>query len=222
MPVTKSIMVMAGVIFLLYYGLQLFNIRLLDGFLTLNPASIFDFPWTLVSYPLFNPDPFALLFGLLWLWFVGGNLEQIWNSWSYFIFILLVTIVTGTMMSLVAWFFLGGMFSISGLWLPLVAVTWAWARVYPEREMLFWGIIPLRAEWLAWINAAFIFFQYALSNWLLGFASISGILIVYLFRGKMLRQGLRYWAWSRGFSLRGWLDKRRRQVRKNKFKVIKH
>lgn len=223
-PVTKSIMVLTGVIFLLYYGLQLFNIGLPDDLLILTPAGIFNFPWTLISYPLVNLDPFALLFGLLWLWFIGGNLEQTWSSWSYLVFLFLVTIVTGIMMSMVAWLFLGGVFTISGLWLPLVAITWAWARIYPEREMLFWGIIPLRAQWLAWINAAFIFFSYAnaKSYWLMGFASISGILVVYLFRGKALSHGLRYWAWSHGFSLRGQMEKRRREARKKKFKVIKH
>lgn len=226
-PVTKIIMVLTGVLFLLYYGLQLLNLELFADLFILTPASIFHSPWALITYPLVNPDPLALLFGLLWLWFIGGNLERAWSSWSYLSFIFLVTVVTGIMMMLVAWYFLGGAFAVSGLWLPLVAITWAWAGIYPDRELLFWGIIPLHAEWLAWINAAFIFFQYARPlyppyHWLMGLASLSGILVVYMFRGKTLSHGLRYWAWSHGISLRGRLEKRRRNARKNKFKVIKH
>ena len=98
-----------------------------------------------------------------------------------------------------------------------MAITWAWAGIYPEREMLFFGIIPLKAMWLAWIYAAFTFFQYATNNWLMGFASLGGILVVYLFRGKEPD-----WVGSQGFSVRSWLEKRRRDARKNKFKLIKH
>jgi membrane associated rhomboid family serine protease len=218
-PVTKSIMVLTTVIFLLYYILQYFNFGWLNGFLILTPASVFRAPWTLITYPLLNLDPIALIFSLLWLWFIGGSLERIWGSGSFFGFVFSVTVVTGILMTTVGWFFLKGFVEILGLQLPLVAITWAWARIYPEREMSFFGIIPLRAEWLAWIYAAFTFFQYAKQpyNWLMGFASLGGILVVYLFRGKKSD-----WAGSQGFSLRSWLTKRRRDARKNKFKVIKH
>jgi membrane associated rhomboid family serine protease len=221
-PVTKTIMVLTGIFFLLYYGLQLLNIELSGDWFILTPASIFHFPWTLITYPFINPDPLALLFSLLWLWFIGGSLERIWSSWTYATFIFWVSVVTGIIMMLVAWYFLGGVFAVSGLWLPLVAITWAWAEIYPDREMLFWGIIPVRAKWLAWIEAALTFYLYARSHWLMGLASLSGILVVYLFRGKKSGHGLRYWAWSHGFSFQGWREKRRREARRKKLKIIKH
>ncbi len=221
-PVTKAIMVLCGLFFLLYYIFQVLNYEFLTDYLVLNPAGVFHSPWTLMTYPLVNPDPLALIFGLLWLWFIGGTLERTWGSWLYFVFTILVTLLTGVAMSVVACFFLGGDFRIFDLWLPLVAITWAWSGVYPEREMLFFGIIPIKAQWLAWINAAFIFFQYMRAHWLMGFASISGILVVYLFRGKALGYGLRYWAWNHGFSLRGWYQRRRHESKKKRFKIIKH
>jgi Uncharacterized membrane protein (homolog of Drosophila rhomboid) len=219
-------MVLCGLFFVLYYGLQLFNFNLFADLFILTPANIIHFPWIFITYPLVNLEPLSLLFGLLWLWFIGGNLEYTWGSWLYSIFLLLVTAVTGAVMSAVDWYFLGGTAMISEIWMPLTAVTWAWAGIYPDREMSFWGIIPLRAEWLAWINAAFMFFRYARPldqpfHWLMGFAALSGILVVYLFR-KIRPGSLRYWAWSRGVSPRGWLEKRRRNARKNKFKLIKH
>ena len=159
-PVTKSILVLTGVIFLLHYILLYFNSGILDGFLILTPASVFHAPWTLITYPLLNPDPIAWIFSLLWLWFIGGSLERTWGSWPFFTFVFMVTVVTGILMTAVGWFFANGSFVV-GLQLPLVAITWAWAGIYPDREMLFFGIIPLKAMWLAWIYAAFTFFQYA-------------------------------------------------------------
>jgi membrane associated rhomboid family serine protease len=219
-PVTKSIMALTGVTFLLYWGLQLLGLGTYAGFLVLTPGNVIHLPWTLVTYPLLTPDPLGLLFGLIWLWFVGGNLERSWGSWLYLGFILSVTIVTGIVMSLVGWIFLGGMLAISDLWLPLVAVTWAWAWIYPEREMLFWGIIPIKAIWLAWINAAIIFFYYARTHWLLGLASISGILVVYLFRDRGKGTSLGYRTGNPRWGVKDWLEKRRRNARKKKFRVL--
>ncbi len=221
-PVTKGIMVLCGLFFLLYYIFQALNYEFFADFLVLNPAGVFHSPWTLITYPLLNPDPFSLIFGLLWLWFIGGTLERTWGSTLYFILTALATILTGMAMSVVACFFLGGDFRIFDLWLPLVAITWAWSGVYPEREMLFFGIVPIKAQWLAWINAAFIFFQYMRIHWLMGFAAISGILVVYLFRGKTLGYGLRFWAWNHGFPLRGWYQKKRHEAKKKRFRIIKH
>jgi membrane associated rhomboid family serine protease len=221
-PVTKAIMVLCGLFFLLYYVFQLLNYGYLTDLLILNPAAIFHAPWTLITYPLVNPAPLTLIFGLLWLWFIGGTLERTWGSWLYFSFSILVTILTGVAMSLVAYFFLGGDFRIFDLWLPLVAITWAWSGVYPDQEMLFFGIIPIKAQWLAWINAAFIFVQYMRVFWLMGFAAVCGILVVYLFRGKAVGYGLRYWAWNHGFSLSGWFQRKRHEAKKKRLKVIKH
>lgn len=221
-PVTKTIMVLCGAFFLIYYALQMFNYQYWADFLVLNPLSVFHTPWTLLTYPLINLDPLRLIFGLIWLWFIGGTLERTWGSWTYFLFTAAVTIVTGMAMAVVGLFFLGGDFRIYELWLPLVAITWAWSGVYPDREMLFFGIIPIKAQWLAWINAAVIFIEYMRIYWLMGFASICGILVVYLFRGKTFGYGLRYWAWNHGFSPWGWFQKKRHQAKKKRFKVIKH
>ncbi len=212
-PVTKSLIVLGALIFILYYVLQLFHFRSLYNLLGLFTGGVFHYPWTLLTYPLVNPDPFSLIFGLLWLWFVGGSLERSWGSWTFGIYLFWVTLFTGIMITLVG-FIVGKMIFISGFWIPLVALTWAWASIFPDREILFWGIIPLRAKWLAWINAVIVFFNYALqSHWLMGFASISGILILYLFGGKG------------GFffkDIKSWLEERRRKARRNKFKVYKH
>jgi membrane associated rhomboid family serine protease len=222
MPATKSIMVLTGVTFLIYWGLQLLGLGTYAGFLVLTPGNVLHSPWTLVTYALLTPDPLGLLFGLIWLWFVGGNLERAWGSRLYLGFILSVTIVTGMAMSLVGWIVLDGMLAVSDLWLPLVAVTWAWAGIYPEREMQFWGIIPIKAIWLAWINAAIILFYYARTHWLLGLASISGIVVVYLFQGWGGGKGTSfgYRTGNPGGGMQGWLEKRRRNARKKKFRVL--
>jgi hypothetical protein len=44
-----------------------------------------------------------------------------------------------------------------GLWIPLAPLTVAWAAINPEAQVLFYFIIPLKAKYLAWITAAFLY-----------------------------------------------------------------
>jgi hypothetical protein len=132
-----------------------------------------------------------------------------------------VTLVTGLAMLLVSMFVMRFPIQIAGFWLPLTAITWAWAGIFRGQELLFWGLIPIRAEWLAWIQAALTFFSYFRLHWLLGVASVSGIAVVYLFRGSgPFARGFRYWLWRRGFSFKGWTDRFRRGKKRRRLRVV--
>lgn len=208
-PFTKLILVLSGFSFILNL---LFNI---GGLLALVPANLPEFFWTFLTYPLVNPryDFLTLIFAGLWLWFVGGSLERTWGTRVYGFFCVLVTLVTGGTMALAAIITGITRYSIFGLWLPLVGITWAWAKVYPEREILIWGIIPVKAFWLALIDAGMTFFNYwqTSGNLLYGLAAVSGIILVYLFgdTGKLGR-GLHYRSWRRE---EPYLKRRRNRLR---------
>jgi membrane associated rhomboid family serine protease len=217
-PVVKSLLVLAGLEFLLSLllrGIFFFN---LNERLILQPGTVFSYPWTLIGYPLVDASPLSLLFAGLWLWFVGGSLERIWGSGKFGWFLVISTGVTG-----LAMVFLEILFQIPvplfGLWLPLVGVTWAWADLNPNQEMLFWGVIPLKAKWLAWINALFIFLTYLqysrnlLFNCLFGLASLSGIAVAYFFKGRNSYGG--------GGRSRSCRDTAAQRSRRSRFRVIK-
>ena len=181
-PVTKGVALGSGLVTLVLFILARLNLDF-SPWIALFPGELPRTPWTLLTYPLFDQSLFSFLFALLWLWFVGGSLERTWGGRRYALLLLAVTLITGLVMSLVGWF-VGGMVPIYGLWLPLVGLTWAWAETDPYREVLFWGIIPLKARWLAWLDAILIFTMYLPVHFLMGAASLSGILAFYLFRGR--------------------------------------
>ena len=215
-PFTKSILVLSGVIFglaLVFDSLKLFNI---NSLLALVPVNLPEFFWTFLTYPLVNPsyDFLTLIFSCLWLWFVGGSLERTWGTRMYGFFFILVTLVTGAAMALAAIITRRSGLHITGLWLPLVGITWAWAAVYPEREVMIWGIFPIKAFWLAWIDAGLTFFSYLRVNILLALASVSGIILVYLFGNTgRLGRGLHYRSWRR--------EDRYSKKRRGRFRIIK-
>lgn len=223
-PITKGIVVSSVVLFLAHFFLAFL--------LRINLFSIFQFstlrwffrPWTLLTYPLVNPDPLLLIFALLWFWYIGGSLERSWGGQTYGFFLGLATVTTGLAFSLVSWFFRWTyrIDAIAGLWLPLTGLTWAWAKLYPDRELLFWGLFPIKAQWLSWIQAGIVFFNYLQYNLGYALAAVSSIAVVYLFSGRgPFAHGLRYWAWTHNLSGGEWREKLRNRWRKRRLKVVK-
>ncbi len=217
-PVTKGLIVLTGGVFLLFHLLLLIKINLYN-LLQLSTARFYLRPWTLLTYPLVNYNLLTLVFAMLWFWYIGGSLERSWGKQTYGFFLFLSTLATGLAFVLVSLLFRNKAMVIAGLWIPLTGITWAWAKLYPDREMLFWGLFPIKAEWLAWVQAGLTFYQYLVGyNILYALASISSIGVVYLFTGQgPFSRGFRYWAWERGFSFKGWRDK----MKKRRLKVVK-
>lgn len=187
-PVTKATVVLSAFVSLFHYLLLLVNLNL-GNWVALVSPNLGTAPWTLITYPLFNPDLLSLILEALWLWFVGGSLERSWGSKKYAVFLLTAAGATGLLMAATEQFLVNGaVVPISGLLLPLVAVTWAWSVLYPGQEMLLFGIIPIQARWTAWITAVLAVYPYLFlsasshtNEWLVGIAALSGIPIAYLF-----------------------------------------
>jgi membrane associated rhomboid family serine protease len=229
-PVTKTIAIISGSVFLLSAIIPSLGV-LAEGMLSLYPGSGFFRFWTMVTYPFYNGlagQFWSLIFGILWLWMIGSSLERSWGSKTYGLFLFLTTLVTGASLSLTGFFQFGPVSNIYGLWLPLTGLTWAWAEISPDQEVSIWGIIPVKARWLAWISAAFAFFTFFprgtsfLGKILCGLASISGIAVTYLFTGKgPLSRGYRYWAWQRKAAPNRWNEQPKRKPGRRRLRVIK-
>ncbi len=211
MPITKGLLLLAGIFFVL--GLI---VPVVNHLLALSVATFPLFLWSIVTYPLVNRDLLGLIFAVLWLWMIGGTLERSWGGFRYLAFLIANTAVTGLVMIGVERWLAGAVApAISGLWLLTIGLTWAWAELNPRQELLFWGIIPIQARWLAWITAALIFFSYYQYHWLLGLGALVGIPLVYLFR-----RGGGYRGGGRKFDPQRWMEERKRQNRKKRFRVI--
>ena len=200
-PVTKgSIMLMVAVTFLSLI-LGVFGVSL-SQWLRLNPGMVWARPWTLLTFPLVN-DIVSTVFAALWLWFIGSSLERTWGSKRYRRFLLLAILITGLAFTGVK-LLTGKSLATFGMWLPLTGITWAWSELFPDRELLFWGIMPIKARWLAWIHAALIFASYAHYDLLYALAAVSSIVLVY---------------WKEPAAGRG--GKERRRVRRTRMRVVK-
>lgn len=131
-------------------------------------------PWRMFTYPVLTlfPDILGLLFNGLGLWFLGGSLERSWSTRGFAAFWLALSAVTALSMSLGA-AIAGGGIGV-GAFLPIAAMFITWAMLNPEMTIHFYGIIPVKAKWMALGTALYLFFSYAAGHPLLGFFALGG------------------------------------------------
>lgn len=129
-------------------------------------------PWRLFTYPILNLGIVSLLCDGLMLWFAGSSLERSWSTRGFAAFWLAASAVTALSLSVAA--AIGG-FPVGGSsFLVVSSVFVAWAMLNPELTIQFWGVIPIKAKWMALGLALYIFFSYAEAHFLLGFFALGG------------------------------------------------
>lgn len=152
-------------------------------------------PWTFLTYPLFTLDPLSLIFSGYWLWIVGGALERSWSTRVFGKLFAGVTLATsvGLWVGSALLGLLGLEHSwayLSGLWMPLAALTVAWCLLNPEQIVLLGFVLPVRGRHLMWATVALTYFLFAMgfgAPWLALFA-LGGIGVSYVYTRRRLER----------------------------------
>ena len=134
--------------------------------------------WRLVSY-IFIPPATSIIwiFFILYFYFmVGSNLEQEWGSFRFNIYYLVGVIAT----SIAA--FLSGV-GTTALYLNL-SLFLAFARIFPDFEILLFFVLPVKVKYLAWVNWFFIGFTVLASPVPLKVAALASVMNYFMFFGK--------------------------------------
>jgi membrane associated rhomboid family serine protease len=127
----------------------------LSQYLVFAPGAFLRQPWSLLTFPFVERQPFTLLFILLTVFFFGGPLEERWGSRGFLRF-LAVSALGGALLAVVM-----GLISPRMMAMPLwgfegavYGMLLAFALYWPEMEIRIWGIFPVKAKWLAMAAAA--------------------------------------------------------------------
>ncbi len=113
--------------------------------------------WRLVTF-LFVPVNENLLwfvFSVLLYYSIGTSLERTWGTTKFTVYYLLGAVmnaVVGLIMGLLgfAWLETANMYYLN------MSLFLAYATLYPDAVFTIYFIIPVKAKWLAWIDAAFL------------------------------------------------------------------
>ena len=198
-PAIKALIIANVTVFVVTYFLPVLLVPL-----WLTPQDVVHGQvWRLVTYMFLHGGVTHILFNMLFLWMFGVELERMWgtrNFLKYYFVTGVAAALTTIVVSFVPLFGLGSLYftrtvGASG---AVVAVLLAYGLYFPNREILFYGIFPIRAKYLLLILGALSLFS---AGSVAHSTHIGGAVAGYLYlkggRIHLLSEiKYRYWKWK--------------------------
>ncbi|MFZ5967895.1 MAG: rhomboid family intramembrane serine protease [Bacillota bacterium] len=152
--------------------------------LILDPALVMKGQiWRLITFVFIPPEASLLwiVFVLYFYYMVGSALEHEWGSFRFNIYYLL-----GMLGTIIGAFVAGG--GTTGFYLNL-SLFLAFARLYPDFQLLLFFILPVKVKYLAWLNWAFIGYTVITQPVIFKVAAIVSIINYFVFFGRDIFHG---------------------------------
>jgi membrane associated rhomboid family serine protease len=143
-------------------------------------------PWQIGTYSFLHGSFNHLLFNMLGLWMFGSELEQVWGGKRYAQFYA-ASVVAAALTQLLVNAILGSMAPTIGASGGVFGVLLAFAMIFPERIILVFFVIPMKAKYLVTLYGLIELYQgvYVMNSGVAHFAHLGGML------GGLLM--IRYW-----------------------------
>ncbi len=177
----KKLLITYVVVFVVQHVIDQFlggNIR---GWFALTPLStLHGMIWQIATYSFLHVDVMHLVLNLMVLAFVGSDIEAVWGRKRFFIFYSFCILVAGLvylLMQLLIWnpvYLSLPMMGASG---GIYGLLLAYGILFPDREMLFMMIFPMKSKQFVMFLAGIEFLQALFSgqNGLSAIAHLSGM-----------------------------------------------
>jgi membrane associated rhomboid family serine protease len=110
--------------------------------------------WRLVTWPFFQSDPFALLFGGLMVYWLGQQLAYVWSEKRFLMRFFGYAAFASVATTLLATVWAPASAPHIGIWPVANALIVSWAMLYPDRQVNIWGVFPLTGKTLALLVVA--------------------------------------------------------------------
>lgn len=146
--------------------------------------------WRLITFIFIPQDSsmWALLFFYFYYW-IGSTLEREWGTPRFNIFIfsgILMTIVYGLVV-----YFITRLDVNIGTYYIYLSMFFSFATLYPDMQVLFMFIIPIKIKWLAYLDAAFFLFAMLTSPFPFNLLPLIAMLNYFVFFGADLIDSIR-------------------------------
>lgn len=137
------------------------------GYLSLNPSAILHGQiWRLVTWWLMPPgslDIFTIIM-LIFYYQIGTALERVWGDFYYNLYIFFGLIMTVVGAFIINAVYGSSLFSIAdAAGVPLISTYYVslsiflgFALTFPNQQVLFMFLIPIKMKYLAWVDVAFL------------------------------------------------------------------
>jgi membrane associated rhomboid family serine protease len=190
-PVTQALLLANVAIFFLG---ELLGSGLLSAF-ALWPVGAGFWPWQVGTYSFLHASFGHLFFNMLGLWMFGAELEHVWGQKRFMQFYA-ASVLAAALTQLVVNAMLGSVAPTVGASGGLFGLLLAFAMIFPNRMILLFFVIPMKAKYLVALYGILELYQgvYVMNSGVAHFAHLGGML------GGLLT--LRYWRGQAPFGRR--------------------
>jgi len=135
------------------------NPEFYQNYLSLDPSAIIHGQiWRIFTFLIEAPDTnvFLFIFVVYLYYMIGETLENTWGSFKFNVYYFTGVIFT-ILGSFLAYFISGNVYVMDTYYLNM-SLFLAFAFIYPDTELLFMFLIPVKIKWLAYIDMAYFAF----------------------------------------------------------------
>jgi len=177
-PFTNSLLVIMGLLFVCEWT----RLPIVSWLTCLVPHD-WKQPWRIFTFSLIPGGIFGLIFTGLLIWWGSGSLERSWGTKTMALFYGALCLAAALAFSGISLLFNHAQpFPPAGVFAGALV---AWCALNPDEAIPLYGIIPIRARWIAVGVCAIQFFSYGWSNPIIGLMSLAapGFAVLWVQRG---------------------------------------
>lgn len=190
-PVTRALLLINVAIFFL---LPLIGGSIASAF-ALWPLGQNFLPWQVVTYAFLHGSFAHLFFNMLGLWMFGSELERVWGEKRFLLFYA-ASVLAAAATQLIVTAAMGTEYPTVGASGGLFGLLLAFAMMFPNRTILLFFVIPMKARYLVALYGLLELYQgvYVMNSGVAHFAHLGGMV------GGLLM--IRYWRGQSPFGRR--------------------
>ena len=142
--------------------------------------------WRIISFIFIPPSTGLLAFIAFYFYYwIGSTLENQWGTGQFTIYFLTGVVLT-ILYGFVVYFVTGMSVRLSSTYLYL-SMFFSFAALYPDMQVLFMFIIPVKMKYLALVDAAFFLYEIVVSPFPVNLLPLVAILNFLIFCGGELK-----------------------------------
>jgi len=190
-PVTRALLLINVAVFFLA---RLFGGGI-ESVFALWPLGTNFLPWQVATYAFLHGSFEHLLFNMLGLWMFGSELERIWGE-KRFLQFYAASVLAAALAQLVVTAVMGSVYPTVGASGGLFGLLFAFAVMFPNRVILLFFVIPMKARYLVALYGLLELYQgvYVMNSGVAHFAHLGGMVGGFLM--------IRYWRGQAPFGRR--------------------
>jgi membrane associated rhomboid family serine protease len=182
----KWLLISNVAIFIIGFFAQLVRLDRPLSFLALTPALVVKdmFVWQLATYAFLHGGFGHIIFNMLALWMFGAELERIWGTQRFLRFYFYCAVGAGICVVIANYVLPWGNPNIATLGSSgaIFGILMVYALLFPDREMLWAFLIPIKVKYFVMIIGAMAFMSsFQANTGVSNFAHLGGLLFGYLF-----------------------------------------